>query len=127
MRRIVSLSLVTTGLALSLLCQDARATPPFLYSGQSLAREARGRPWHQPYYYPQWGRPVALVVPPVAGLHTEYSWGVTMNGMRPVYHQFSRAVPGVSSSEGGGQAPQPPPYSPASTRQFGVYYIRAPW
>ena len=126
MRRIVSLSLVTTGLVLSLLYQDVCATPPFLYSGQSLEREARGRPWHQPYYHPQWGRPVALVVPPVAGLHTEYSWGVTMNEMRPVYHQFSRGVPGVTI-DGGGQALQPPHYSPASTRQFGVYYIRAPW
>jgi len=126
MRRIVAYSVFMIGLAWSFFCQDSHATPPLIYSGQSLAQEAGRRPWHQPYYHPQWGRPVPLVVPPVAGMHTEYSWGVTMNEMRPIYHQFSRGAPGVISG-GSVEALRPPPYSPTSTRQFGVYYIRAPW
>ena len=89
------------------------------------APEARRRAWHGPYHHPQAGRPIPLVVPPTAGMHTEYSWGVTMNEMRPIYHQYSRGVSGRTTERG--VHTRPPAYRPASTRHSGVYYLRVPW
>ena len=118
-------SLVITGLTLSLFCQVARAIPPCLFFKNNRLQEAQQRPWHQPYYHSQSGQPVALIVPPTAGLHTEYGWGVTMNEMRPIYHQFSRRSPTIVG--GHRQTLKPLPNRPSNTKQFGIYYLRAPW
>ena len=118
-------SILAALFALGVLVPDAFATVPRPFVQRSIAGEAAMRPWHGPYYHPSWGRAVPLVVPPNSNMHTEYSWGVTMAEMQPIYHQFSRGYPG--SVSGGASLLRPPPYSPASTRQRGVYYIRAPW
>ena len=81
--------------------------------------------WHGGYYHPQWGRPLALVVPPTASFQSVYNWGVGRTQSVPIYHQYSREYPG-----GYGETPagfHPTPYWPQSTQQFGVYYYRAPW
>lgn len=87
---------------------------------------AAGLPWHGDYYYPQYGQPLALVVPPTAGFITNYGWGVGNTTSTPIYHQFGRYYPGPAS---GGNAAQfaPPPYWPSNTNQFGVYPVRGPW
>jgi hypothetical protein len=87
-------------------------------------RFARTAPWHGDYYYAPWGAPTALVVPPTANMQSSFSWGVTQNSVRPIYHQFGRPYPGQS---GGASACLPTPRWPAHTDQFGVYYIRGPW
>jgi len=107
-----------------LVKNSAAVMPGLFFPGPQLSREAVRRPWHGLYYYPPWGRPMPLVVPPNSTMHTEYSWGVAMNEMRPVYHQFSRGYPGTVI---GGSSLQAPPYYPARTQQMGVYPIRAPW
>ena len=126
MRRLHALIGMAAGILCGLVDQQVSAAPPYFYSSKGLTHEAMRRPWHQSYYHSQWGRPVPLVVPPVAGMHTEYSWGVTMNEMRPIYHHYSRSISGHTDS-GVTQPISPSPYSPTSTRQMGVNYIRAPW
>lgn len=82
-------------------------------------------PWHAPYYHTAFGKPVSLVVPPIANLQTHYNWGVSGTTMTPIYHQYARPYPaGFGAPEG---AFRPTPFWPSSTDQFGVYYIRAPW
>lgn len=87
---------------------------------------AAGLPWHGGYYYPQYGQPVALIVPPTASFISNYGWGVGNTTSMPIYHQFARPYPGPAS---GGNAAQfaPPPYWPSNTNQFGVYPVRGPW
>ena len=88
-------------------------------------RKAAEVPWHANYNYWRWGAPTALVVPPTAGFHTEYNWGVGQTRSMPIYHQFGRNGAGtVAAGQGGFQNT---PYWPSSTRQFGVYPVRAPW
>lgn len=92
----------------------------------SIARQkAATRPWHGRYYHTQWGSPVALVVPPCAGMATDYKWGVPSMRITTIHHQFRPGYPG------GGYGPTgafyPTPRWPSDTNQFGVYYIRAPW
>jgi hypothetical protein len=79
--------------------------------------------WHGPYSHVQWGRPLALIVPPTANMQTEYGWGVARTQMVPIHHQFDRpvALPGSR----GGWSPTPP--WPWSTTQMGVYSVRGPW
>lgn len=86
-----------------------------------------GGPWHYGYYHTMWGRPVALVVPPQANYQTNYSWGVGNTTVTPIYPQYAGPsyVPVVAPSPRPGYLPTP--YWPSDTRQFGVYYIRAPW
>jgi hypothetical protein len=83
---------------------------------------AARRPWHGQYYYLQYGQPTALVVPPTAVMHQNYSWGVSQNTMMPTYHQFG---PAAYPSAGG--AFYGTPLWPSHTDQFGVYPVRAPW
>ena len=83
---------------------------------------ASGRPWHGQNYYLPYGQPLALVVPPNVVMQQNYSWGVSQNTMTPVYHQF-----GAAASPSAGGAFYATPVWPSSTRQFGVYPVRAPW
>ena len=83
-----------------------------------------GYSWPGQYYHTAWGTPVALVVPPTAGLQTNWGWGVGNTRVSPIYPQFGRAWPGVY---GGGGPFYPTPLWPSDTNQFGVYYVRGPW
>lgn len=85
-------------------------------------RPAQMQPWHGGYSNTQWGRPVALVVPPTARFETSWGWGVGHSEMRPLEHQFGRHDPGA-----GGGSFRSTPYWPSHTQQFGTYYIRGPW
>ncbi len=125
------------GLAAVALCgsvETARADRPFRYPGYNrhdrVARYHAGHmPWHAPYYYTARGQATALVVPPTASMHTEYSWGVAQSRMSSIYHQFGRPYPGEYSGygAGGGQGLRGTPRWPSDTTQFGVYYVRGPW
>ncbi len=85
--------------------------------------QAAQYPWHGGYYHRQYGQPLALVVPPTASFHTQYSWGVAQTKSLPIYHQFLRPYPGGP----GGGVFAPTPYWPSNTEQFGVYPVRGPW
>ena len=84
--------------------------------------QANNRPWHGSYYYTQTGQPTALVVPPNAVMQQTYSWGVSRNFSRPIYHQF-----GYQGMPSAGGAFYATPNWPSSTQQFGVYPVRGPW
>jgi hypothetical protein len=87
-------------------------------------RQAQVLPWHNGYYDPYWGEPIALVVPPNAEFQANYGWGVGGTRVAPIYHQFGRPFPGYG---GAGGRFLPTPNWPSDTQQFGVYYIRGPW
>jgi hypothetical protein len=89
------------------------------------ARRAARMPWHGAYYHTQYGRPVALVVPPTAHMQTSWGWGVAQTTMTPIYHQFNRRYPVPTGM--GGNVFLPTPRWPSHTDQFGVYYVRGPW
>jgi len=98
------------------------------HNGNAAAQKrAALTPWHGNYYYPQWGGPVALVVPPTAEFQTNYSWGVPASRISPIDAQFSRNYPGTGPGVLGGTGFLPPPLQPSDTNQFGVYYVRGPW
>jgi len=99
----------------------AIATPPAIFP----LKRAQNLPWHNTYYDPAWGQPVALVVPPTAEMQTQYGWGVGGTRVTPIYHQFQRPYPGPYA--GGGGPFSPTPYWPSDTTQFGVHYVRGPW
>lgn len=119
-------------LGLGLLLQGSvMAKGPFRgYGSQSRSLQGDGwaqahaanRPWHGQHYYLPYGAPTALVVPPTAMMHTNYSWGVSRNTMTPTYHQF-----GAAASSAGGGGFYATPIWPSSTQQFGVYPVRSPW
>ena len=80
--------------------------------------------WHGNYSHAEYGRPVALVVPPTAQLQTDWGWGVPSSRISRIEHQFGRNYPGPGPFAG----PYPdPPQWPRDTRQFGVYHVRGPW
>jgi hypothetical protein len=81
-------------------------------------------PWHGAYYYPGYNQPVALVVPPTAGMHTDWSWGMGGTRISAIWHQFQRPYPGTVGVSGGFL---PRPVWPSDTAQMGVYYVRGPW
>ncbi|HEX4131110.1 MAG TPA: hypothetical protein VHZ24_13805 [Pirellulales bacterium] len=115
--------LVIVGLGIvGLVAAGARAQGPIQRLGYRIV--ANNRPWHYGYYDPAWGQPHALVVPPTAENQVKYSWGVTGTTVTPIYHQFRRPYPGAWF---GGPGILPAPAQPASTDQFGVYYVRGPW
>ena len=111
-------------------CQQASTSichhPPHHGNRAALYRASQA-PWHGGYYYTQWGAPVALVIPPTAEMHTDYSWGVPSMRVSRNDHQFQRAFPGGGTAYGGGYGFLPTPYYPSDTNQFGVYYVRGPW
>ena len=88
--------------------------------------QAQQRSWHGGYYYPAYGQPLALVVPPTASFQTQYSWGVGNTKSVPIYHQYGRPYPGEASGASAGMYKKVP-VTPWNTNQFGVYYSRAPW
>ena len=83
------------------------------------------RPWHGPYYAPQYAQPTAIVVPPTSHMRQTYSWGVSQNLMYPIHHQFNRnaTAPGAAGM-GSFRAASP---WPSHTDQFGYNYVRGPW
>ena len=109
--------------------RDAIAGPPG-YCGYTNADawmyyHAHQAPWHGQYRHTAYGKPVSLIVPPIANLQTEYRWGVPSSRVRPIHHQFGRSYPAEAGAPG--TAFRPTPYWPSSTDQFGVYYMRGPW
>lgn len=92
-------------------------------------QQAQSNSWHGNYNYWRWQRPTALVVPPTASYETQYNWGVAQTRSEPIYHQFGRDNAGtiIQGADQGGYGFSNTPYWPSSTRQFGVYPVRAPW
>ncbi len=132
MRRctLIALALVAFGMLFACSASEAVAGPPG-YQGYSEAdnwmyHHAQQRPWHGNYRHTAYGKPVSLVVPPIANLQTHYRWGVPSATVTPIYHQFGRSYPGDVGGGYGGQF-RPTPYWPSHTDQFGVYYVRGPW
>jgi len=115
-----ALLLALWGAAVSDATAGVKDMTPF---GRVAYARAQQYSWHGSYYDAAWGTPVALVVPPTAGMHTEYSWGVGGTRILPIHHQFGRAFPGY----GYGAAFAPTPQWPSDTAQFGIYYVRGPW
>ena len=75
---------------------------PYASGDWQASRIAATTPWHGNYYNPQWGQPLAMVVPPTANAQTRWSWGVAQTTVNPLYHQFERPYPGPAM--GGVQA-----------------------
>ena len=98
---------------------------------QWVYSQAMSTPWHGQYYNVNYGRPIALVVPPTAAMQSKYAWGVGNTVSVPIFHQFGRQYPGGMGGPGGVMGPNgvflPTPYWPSNTDQFGVYYVRGPW
>lgn len=80
--------------------------------------------WHGVYAHPQYGAPVALVVPPTSNLQTNWGWGPTASRVSRVDHQFGRNY--VGPGPYGGPFRGRPAW-PQDTMQFGVYSVRGPW
>ena len=89
-----------------------------------IVQRSYSMPWHNAYYDPAVGAPMALVVPPTAEFQSNYGWGVGGTRTSYIYHQFGRNYPGDGGSYGGFS---PTPNIPSDTQQFGVYYVRGPW
>jgi len=126
MKRYLILAILAAA-ALSAGAEDCQANPfhKNRHDRQAAWWAAR-QPWHGAYYHTQYGRPVALVVPPVANTQTKWGWGVGTTQTVPIYHQFGRSYD--SSFGGGGGYPlAPTPVWPSHTDQFGTYYIRGPY
>ena len=126
--RILAALALAAGLSL-FAASSAHAGPPG-YHGYTPADAwmywyATQQPWHGAYYHTKYGKPVSLVVPPIANKQTHYNWGVTGTIVTPTFPQYGRAYPGEMGGAAGGFLPQP--YWPSSTDQFGVYYVRGPW
>lgn len=126
LKKILMLGLLAGGVVLA-SADSAQAVDPYGYTQVIAGNFAYNRPWHGNYYYQNWGVPLALVVPPTAHMETTYSWGVSQNLMRPIYHQYGRGLPGYGGYNRGVRGFQPTPYWPSHTDQFGVHYVRGPW
>lgn len=121
MKRIL---LFSAALVLVAFTRPAQALDTTLYGHVAVNRQ-NWYPWHGPYAHRAWGAPVALVVPPTAGMTTEWRWGVSGTRIVPIYHQFGRPYPGPGQVGGAGF--RPTPAWPSDTTQFGVNYVRGPW
>ena len=107
--------------AVLMVAQSALAAgPPFMWPNH----RAMCYNWHGAYAHREYGRPVALVVPPTAQLQTDWGWGVPSARISRIEHQFGRNYPGPGPFGGGYSYP---PHWPRDTRQFGVYHVRGPW
>jgi hypothetical protein len=118
--------LIRATLALAACCLVAgtlQAEVPQVYCW----RQAQSLPWHNGFYDPYWGEPIALVCPPNAEFQANYGWGVGGTRVSPLYHQFARPFPGFYGQGGGNGRFLPTPNQPSDTQQFGVYYVRGPW
>jgi hypothetical protein len=127
MRRFTILFSLTAILAVGALSSSAEAGNRTKTLNDIRARRhANDQPWHGPYYHREYGAPLALVVPPGASAHTQWSWGVAQTRVMPTYHQFGRSYPGYGMEYGGMPLHQTPAW-PSHTDQFGVYPVRGPW
>jgi hypothetical protein len=108
--------------AIELLHRGGAARSPGV---MSVAPDGSGAVWNGAYYKPEWGMPVALVVPPTAEFQSDYGWGVGNFRVTPIAPQFHRAYPGEGVYNRRLFRPTPP--WPSDTNQFGVYYVRGPW
>lgn len=108
---------------LGLISQVARAQGPYTIGDRWAQGYATSQPWHGNFYYLPYGQPTALVVPPTSTTQQTYSWGVSQNVIRPIYHQFGRSAP---MGMPGGRFMGTPRW-PSHTDQFGVYPVRGPW
>lgn len=108
--------------AIELLHRFGRASSPGL---GTVAPGGAGSVWNGPYYKPEWGMPLALVVPPTAEFQSDYAWGVGGFRVTPIAPQFHRAYPGPGVYNR--RLFQPTPTWPSDTNQFGVYSVRGPW
>ncbi len=93
--------------------------------GALAQRRAQSSSWHDYYYDPAWGMPVAVVVPPRAKAQTAWGWGVGNTRVTGIPHQFQPGYPAQGFYYRNLYQPTPP--WPSDTTQFGYYYIRGPW
>ncbi|MCS7305960.1 MAG: hypothetical protein NZ602_12745 [Thermoguttaceae bacterium] len=93
--------------------------------GAWAQRRAQTISWHDYYYDPAWGMPVAVVVPPRAKAQTQWGWGVGNTRVIGIPHQFQPGYPAPGIFDRSLFQPTPP--WPNDTTQFGYYYIRGPW
>lgn len=121
----ILLAVALTAIAFAVQAPEAKAGDPYAMTQVWAHNYAMDRPWHGQYYNQNYGRPLALVVPPTAHMRQTLSWGVSQNKTYPIYHQFGRSAnsPGAGSR---GQFRATPNW-PSHTDQFGVYYVRGPW
>lgn len=117
-----TLMLAAAAVLLSVQGTTVRADDP--WGGHHAKLPVQTNPWHGAYYYPGVNQPLALVVPPTAGMHTDWAWGMGATRVSAIWHQFQRPYPGQVTYNGGFL---PPPVWPSDTSQFGAYYIRGPW
>ena len=123
---------VIFGLAIATLVAFAGNSPVFgawptkTRADLRARRHANEMPWHGPYYHREYGQPVALVVPPTAPMHTQWSWGVAQTRVMPTWHQFGRSYPSTPPGSYAGPLYGTPAW-PSHTDQFGVYPVRGPW
>jgi len=103
------------------LATSASAKAPYLRS----QRRAQRYNWHANYVHTDYGRPVALIVPPTAQLQTNWGWGASSSRISRLDHQFGRDYPGTGPFGGGNW--RHTPHWPRDTSQFGVYSVRGPW
>jgi len=122
------LLMMTVTLAVGFLTNAASAGHPVspyhrVHADRAAYWHNTNMSWHGQYNHVQYGRPLALIVPPTAAFQTEYSWGVGRTQMRPLNHQFGRPI----ATPGGGGTMGRTPAWPSSTQQLGVYSVRGPW
>lgn len=121
---IIGLTVIATALLLQL--DSASADGP----ARKMRRVfAPGQPvmttWHGQYANPNYGQPLAIVVPPNANMMRSQGWGVCGSQMVPLYNQYGTAYPGTVT--GSSTRFLSRPAAPSNTRQFGYYYVRGPW
>ncbi len=92
---------------------------------ETVAVYPYNRQWHAGYADVLWGRPVPVVVPPVATWQTVWGRGIGATQIVPIYAQYQGPSGGAPNEQF--QRFRPVPYWPHDTRQLGVYYIRGPW
>lgn len=113
--------LVLLAIGLADTAQGIERTP----MGAIAYRRAQTYAWHGNYYSPEWGMPVALVVPPTVESQTNWGWGVGNTRVTGIPHQFEPGYPSYGTYDR--SMFQPIPAWPSDTTQFGTYYIRGPW
>ncbi|MEX2316223.1 MAG: hypothetical protein WD669_03660 [Pirellulales bacterium] len=88
------------------------------------AKRGQGYNWNGRYAHSAYGQPVALLVPPIANMQTNWGWGVSSSRVSHLDHQVHRNYPGAGLF--GGWWRRTPAW-PSDTTQIGAYYVRGPW
>ncbi len=120
MRKKIPLAGLAIIASMTMCAAPAQAVKPYMQASQ----RAQSYNWNANYAHAEYGRPVALVVPPTANLQTNWSWGSPSAHTARIDHQFGRDYPGPGPF--GGRFRNTPQW-PSSTHQFGVYNVRGPW